>query len=137
MGNFCIFLWFLSDISATRGRIHTKFYLCRDNVCRRAPSPSGVHLPLGAGGRGVKNSKKWGVVSFVQWSATVSVFLSVVKCGSICRVEHRPAHILALSHPGWPRGFHRVGQKIRKNRIFDHFENVRPYISATVINRGI
>jgi len=60
MGNFCIFLWFLSDISATRGRIHTKFYLCRDNVCRRAPSPSGVHLPLGAGGRGVKNSKNGG-----------------------------------------------------------------------------
>jgi len=24
---------FLSDISATRGRIHTKFYLFRDNVC--------------------------------------------------------------------------------------------------------
>ena len=30
---------------ATRGRIHTKFYMCRDNVCRRAPSPSGVHRP--------------------------------------------------------------------------------------------
>ena len=59
-GEFLHFLWFLSDISATRGRIHTKFYLCRDNVCRRAPSPSGVHLPLGAGGRRVKNSKKWG-----------------------------------------------------------------------------
>ena len=31
------FWWFLSDISATRGRIHTKVYLYRDNVCRRAP----------------------------------------------------------------------------------------------------
>jgi len=40
---------FLSDISATRGRIHTKFYLYRDNVCRRAPSSCGVHRPLGIG----------------------------------------------------------------------------------------
>ena len=43
---------FLSDISATLARIHTKYYLCRDNVCRRAPSPCGAHRPLGGGGRG-------------------------------------------------------------------------------------
>ena len=30
--------------------------------------------------------------------SAVSVFLSVVKCGSVCR--QRPAHILALSHLG-------------------------------------
>ena len=53
MGNFCI----LADISATRARIHTKYYLCRDNVCRCAPSPCGVHRPLGARGGGFKNSK--------------------------------------------------------------------------------
>jgi len=46
------FLRFLSDISATLARIHTKYYLCRDNVCRRAPSPCGAHRPLGSGGRG-------------------------------------------------------------------------------------
>ena len=46
---------FLSDISVTRARIHTKYYLCTDNVCRRAPSPCGIHRPLGAGGGGVKN----------------------------------------------------------------------------------
>ena len=39
-GIFFAFWWFWSDISATRGRIHTKFYTCRDNVCRCAPSPS-------------------------------------------------------------------------------------------------
>ena len=50
MGNFCILAVF--DISATRARIHTKYYLCRDNVCRRAPSPCGIHRPLGGGGRG-------------------------------------------------------------------------------------
>jgi len=43
---------FLSDISATLARIHTKYYLCRDNVCRRVPSPCGAHRPLGGGGRG-------------------------------------------------------------------------------------
>jgi len=47
MGNFA-FWCFLSDISATRARIHTKFYLCRDNVCLRTPSPCGVHRPLEA-----------------------------------------------------------------------------------------
>jgi len=51
---------FLSDISAMLARIHTKYYLCRDNVCRRAPSPCGAHRPPGAGGGGVKNSKKIG-----------------------------------------------------------------------------
>jgi len=40
---------FLSDISATRGRIHAKFYSCRDNVFRRAPSPSAVHRALDGG----------------------------------------------------------------------------------------
>ena len=43
---------FLSHISATRARIHTKYYLCTDNVCRHAPSPCGIHRPLGGGGRG-------------------------------------------------------------------------------------
>jgi len=40
---------FLSDISATRGRIHTKLYLCRDNCLPTCPSSCGVHRPLGAG----------------------------------------------------------------------------------------
>ena len=44
--------------------------------------------------------------------STVSVFLSVVKCGRVCR--HTPAHIMALSHPGLPRGFHKMGQKNEK-----------------------
>jgi len=57
---------FLSNISATRGWIHLKFYLCRDNVCRRAPPPSAVHRPRGAGGGGVKNSKNG------EWSHSCS-----------------------------------------------------------------
>ena len=46
------FWGFFSDISATLARIHTKYYLCRDNVRRRAPSPCGVHRPLGGRGEG-------------------------------------------------------------------------------------
>ena len=46
MGNFCI-LVVLSDISATRGRTHTKFYTCRDNVCRRAFPLWGPSAPGG------------------------------------------------------------------------------------------
>jgi len=76
----------LSDISATRGRIHTKYYLCRDNVCRRAPSRSGVHRPLG-GGEGELKTQKWGVVSFVLRTAIISIFLSDAKCGPICRAQ--------------------------------------------------
>jgi len=70
--------------------------------------------------------------------STVSVFLSVASSAVAYYAGHRPAHILALSHPGWPVEWVSTGwaKKFEKNRIFDHFENVRPYISATVINRG-
>ena len=60
MGNFFAFWRFLSDISATRARIHTKYYLCTDNVCRRAPSPCGIHRPLGGGGEGELKTQKIG-----------------------------------------------------------------------------
>jgi len=49
--------------------------------------------------------------------SAVSVFLSVAKCGRVC-IGHGPAHILAQSHPLWPRGFYRVGQKFEKNSNF-------------------
>ena len=64
--NFCYYgsqwgiyaFWrFLSDMSATLARIHTKYYLCRDNVCRRAPSPSGIHRPMGGAGGELKTQK--------------------------------------------------------------------------------
>jgi len=85
MGNFCI-LAVLSDISATRGRIHTKFYLYRNNVCWRAPPPLGSISPWVAGG--VKNSKKWGWShSCIGQLATISIFFSVAKCDSICRAQ--------------------------------------------------
>ena len=91
-GKFFAFWQFLSHISAMRARIHTKYYLCRDNVCRRAPSPCGAHRPLVGGGGGVKYSKNWGwshscigQLPFLFFSAMPNV---------VQYVGHRPAHIL-------------------------------------------
>ena len=61
-GEFLHFGGFLSDISATLARIYTKYYLCRDNVCRRAPSPCGVHRPLGVGEGELKSQKIGGLI---------------------------------------------------------------------------
>ena len=91
-GEFFAFWRFLSDISATRARIHTKYYLCTDNVCRRAPSPCGIHRPLGGGGGGVKNSKNWG------WSHSCCEqlpFLFFLAMPNVVQyVGHKPAHML-------------------------------------------
>ena len=68
--------------------------------------------------------------------SAVSVFLSVVKFGSVCRAQacaHSGIKPLRLAK-GFPQGGPKSSKKIR---IFDHFVNLRPYISATVINRGI
>jgi len=76
---------FLSDISATRGRIHTKFYLC-------APSLCGVHRPLRAGDGELKTQKNggWshsccGQLPFLFFSALPDV---------VQYVGHRLAHSL-------------------------------------------
>ena len=100
------------------------------------PFPSGVHLPLGAGGRGVKNSKKWGVVSFVQWTATISIFLSASKCGSICMAQTCAHSGVKPSRSG--KAFLQGGPKSSKKfRIIHHFQALRPYISETIKNRSI
>ena len=68
--------------------------------------------------------------------STVSVFLSVVKCGSVCRAQ-------TCAHSGikpfrLAKGFPQGGPKSSKKfRIFHHFETLRPYISETIKNRGI
>jgi len=119
------FWWFLSDISATRRRIYTKFYLCRDNVFRRAPYPFVVHRPQGGGGwRGSQKLKKWGVVSFVLRTSTISIFLSASKCGSVCRAQ-------TCAHSGVEpsrsvKAFLKGGPKVRKN--FEFFNISRFYV---------
>ena len=123
MGNFFSFWWFLSDISATRGHIHTIFYLCTDNVCRRAPSPLGSIGPLRAGGGELK-TQKMGVVSFVLRTATISIFLSASKCGSICRAQTCAQSGIEPSRSS--KAFLQGGQKVRKN--FKFFTMSRVYV---------
>ena len=86
---------FLSDISATLARIHTKYYLCTDNVCRRAHSPCGIHRPLGAGEGKLKTQKigGWphsciGQLPFLFFSALPNL---------VQYVGHRPAYILVYN----------------------------------------
>jgi len=72
----------------------------------------------------------------VQWTATMSIFLSASNCGSICRAE-------TCAHSGVEpsrsaKAFLQGGPKsLQKFRIFHHFENLRPYISETIKNKGI
>ena len=112
----------MSDISATLARIHTKYYLCRDNVCRRAPSPCGTHRPLGVGEGELKT--KNGGVSFVHRTTTISIFLSDAKCSPICTAQ-TCAHS-GIERRDRPRRFYRVGQKVRKN--FEFFTISRLYV---------
>ena len=91
------------------------FILYRDNVCQRAPLPLGFIGPWGRGNGDLK-TQKMGVVSFVQRTATISVFLSVAKCSSVCRAQ-------TCAHSGikpstLAKGFLQGGPKVQ---IFDHF----------------
>jgi len=79
------FCRFLSDISTTRGRIHAKFYTCRDNVFRRAPSPLWTIGPWGRGEGKLKTQKNGGQLPFLFFSTLPNV---------VQYVGHRPAHIL-------------------------------------------
>ena len=96
-----------------------------------------VPLPaVGSSGPWGRVEGKMGVVSFVHRTAIISISLSVAKCDSIYRAQSRPAHILVQNRQDRPRGFYRLGQKVRKN--FEFFTISRLYvISETIKNRGI
>ena len=119
MGNFCISAVFERYFS-NAWSIHAKFYTCRDNVFRRPRFPSAVHRPLGAGEEELK-TQKMGVVSFVLRTATISIFLSVTKCGSICRAQTCAHSGLEPSRSA--KAILQGGSKSSKKfRIFHHFE---------------
>jgi len=66
---------------------------------------------------------------------TVSVFLSIVMFGRLCRAE-TCAHS-AIQQSTLAKGFLQGGPKtLKKFRIFEHFEILRHYIWATVTTRG-
>ena len=125
---FCFLFDFLSTISRQpAGRFTPKFPTC--------PLPLwGLSAP-GEGG-GVKNSKNGGVVSFVLRTATIFIFLTVAKFGSLCRAQTCAQSGLEPSRSA--KVFLQGGPKtLKKIRIFHHFEILRPYISETNKNRAI
>jgi len=111
-------------------------YTCMGTMSADMPPPSlGFIGPWRAGGGGVK-TQKWGVISFVHKTATISIFLSVAKCGSICRAQTCAHSCLKPSEFG--QGVSTGGPKSSKKfRIFHNFETLRPYIAETIKNRGI
>ena len=112
--------------------------ICVGTMSADVPFPAVVPIGPwgGAGGGGVKNSKNGGVVSFVHRTPTISISLSDAKCSPICRAQ-------TCAHSGVERSrsakaFLQGGPKSSKKiRIFHHFQTLRPYISETIINRGI
>jgi len=87
------------------------------------PPPVGSIGPWGAGGGGVKNSKKLGVVSFVQRTATISIFLSDAKCGPVCRAQTCAHSFVEPSRSA--KAFLQGGPKTSKKfRFFHHFETL-------------
>jgi len=110
----------LSDISATRARIHTK-YLCRDNVCRRAPSAVGSIGPAPGGGEGaVINSKNWGGLIRAADSYHFYFF------SAMSNVVQYVGHILVYNR------LQGGAKSSKKFRIFHHFKPLRPYISESI-----
>ena len=133
MGNFCILAVFercLSNAWTDPDQILFVYGQCLPTCPLSLWGPS---APGGAGGE--LKTKKWGVVSFVHRTATISIFLSVAKCGPICKAQ-------TCAHSGVEpsrsaKAFLQGGPKSSKKfRIFHNFETLRPYISETIKNRG-
>ena len=59
-------------------------------------------------------------------TATISIFLSVATCGSICRAQTCAHSGIYKNRQYKPRRFYRVGQKVRKS--FKLFTTPRPYV---------
>jgi len=98
------------------------------------PSPiqlSHVYGPIAHGVLQGGPKSEWHNTSFGDYEpSTVSVFLSVVKCGRVCR-EQTYAHS-GMEPSRLAKGFLQGGpKKFEKIRIFDHLQTLR--ISATAI----
>jgi len=96
--------------------------ICVGTMSADVPPPPVVPIgPWGAGGGGVKNSKNWGVVSFVHRTATISIFLSDAECSPICRAQTCAHSGIEPSRSA--KAFLQGGPKTSKKfRIFHHFE---------------
>ena len=68
--------------------------------------------------------------------SAVSVFLSVAKCGRVCRAQ--TCALSGIEPSTLAEGFLRGGPKVRKNFEFLTISSLYvPYISATAKNRGL
>ena len=96
------------------------------NVCRRATSLLGS---IGLCGRveWELKTQKMGVVSFVQWTAIISIFLSASKCGSICRAETCAHSGIEPSRSA--KAILQGGPKVRKNFEFFTISTLYVHIS--------
>ena len=136
MGNFCILAVFERYLNNACTDPHHILFVYGTMSADVHPPPVVPIGPWGVEGGGVKNSKNWGVVSFVHRTATISVFLSDAKCSPICTAQ-------TCAHSGVEpsrsaKAFRQGGPKSSKKfPIFHHFETLRPYISETIKNRGI
>ena len=89
------FLHFGGFGAISEQRVHgsTPNIICVGTMSVDVPLPCGVHRPLGEWGGGVKNSKNWGVVSFVHRTAIPFIFFSAMR-NVVQYVGNRPANIL-------------------------------------------
>jgi len=115
-----MFFFVRSTISQPAIRF-TPNFACGRSLGQDVSSPLlGVSDPLGGKKRG--NDMGWshsciGQLPFLFFSAMPNV---------VQYVGHRPAHILVQNRQDRPRGFYRVGQKVRKN--FEFFTISRLYV---------
>jgi len=123
-------------ISQQRVGGSTPSFICIGTMSADVPPPPVGSIGPGGHGEGELKTQKIGVVSFLHRTATISIFLSVAKCGPICRAQN-------CAHSGAEpsrsaKAFLQGGPKSSKKCwIFHHFDNLCPYISETIKNRGI
>ena len=101
-----------------------------------------VYGPIAHGVLQGEPKSEWSNTSFALAPIATqpsAVYVSLASPSAVAYVGHRPAHILALSHPGWKkRGFYKVGQKFEKNFEFLTISSLYVrYISATAKNRRL
>ena len=104
--------------------------MCRDNVCRRAPSPYGVHRPLGAGGGGVKNSKMGG--GLIR-AADSYHFYFHQRCQMWSNIRAKTCAHSGVEPSRSVGRFYKVGQKVRKNFEFFTISTLYVPISQKVL----
>jgi len=106
--------------------VHLRPYISATVAYKQHTEKCFIHPPSNC--RMCMNSSPTGFYRVVQKVSDVIPVLGIMSrlpflfswasSSVVAYVGNRPTHILAYSHPGWPRGFYRVGQKNRKHSNF-------------------